>query len=133
MDTDVTFEKFLPSKQERQSVVIPPINSRRALNPTDTTYLVKLEDTTCHETSESSPIVPVESVNSAPLSTTEMQASPLYSQPNLPARLYFSPTLLHDEDDDEEEEAPVKPVKSVLSPWNQNRIGKDEERSSYLY
>ena len=132
MDADVTFEEFIPSKQERQSVVIPPINSRRVFNPTDTTYLVKLEDTTCHETSESSPIVPVASVNSAPLSTTEMQASPLYSQPNLPARLYFSPTLLHDEDDEEEaeEEEPVKPVKSVLSPWNQNRIGKGRERSA---
>ncbi len=55
-------------------------------------------------------VIPIES-----LPTADIEA-PSYSQPKPPARLYFSPTLLLDDD-----EPDLEPIQSVLSTIDQNQ------------
>jgi len=123
-------EHSIPTKQERFSLVIPQIESRQLLPPTDTTYFVKLEETvTQNETNHSScQMAAIPSQSSASLSRSQAAASPVFSQPNPPARLYFSPTLLQEEgedqvdlEDEEEIEVPAPPVTNLLSPIDQNQ------------
>ena len=101
----------IPSKEERFSVIIPLTSARRTLPVVDTTFVVKLEETKTTEANQSNPVevAPIES-----LPTLEAEATSSYSQPKPPARLYFSPTLL--QDDDEPELIPP-----VLSTIDQNR------------
>jgi hypothetical protein len=109
------------NKQERLTVVLPSIKS---LHPVDTTYVVKLEDTTNIEMNESSPIaiIPIAIIpsdHSSHISSREIEQSPMYSQPNLPARLYFSPTILHDEESES--------MKNILSPLDQNQTSQNKQ------
>ncbi|CAF1295782.1 unnamed protein product [Adineta ricciae] len=126
-------ENLIQSKEERFSVM-PPLNSaRRTLPVVDTTFVVKLEDSKSTESNQShqvemeqpeplpvTTIIPIESVAMTTvtpiesISTAEVEASPSYSQPKPPARLYFSPTLLLDDGDSE-------PVQPVLSTIDQNQ------------
>ena len=101
--------------------MIPLTSVRRTLPVVDTTFVVKLEETKTSEVNQSSrtEVPPVES-----LPTMEVDATPSYSQPKLPARLYFSPTLLHDDDDEPEL------IQPVLSTIDQNRSSmKDKSRT----
>lgn len=102
---------MIPSKEERFSVMIPLTSARRTLPVVDTTFVVKLEETRTTEANQSNPteVAPIESIP-----TMEVEATSSYSQPKPPARLYFSPTLL--QDDDEPELLPP-----VLSTIDQNR------------
>jgi hypothetical protein len=126
-EPDLHTINVIVTKNERQSVVIPARTSDRALPSIDATYFVKLEDTVDHDIHSSSSIAIVPSENMAPVATLPAEASPIFSQPNLPARLYFSPTLLHDEDDNEydnDDEHPVKvSIKKVLTQLDENQIG----------
>lgn len=76
--------------------------------------MVKLEESRNIEPTLSGPVevVPIES-----LPTAEAETTSSYSQPNLPARLYFSPTLLQDDED-------VELIPPVLSAVDQNRTSK---------
>jgi len=57
--------------------------------------------------------------SSSYIPSSEIEVSPMYSQPNLPARLYFSPTFLQDEESE--------PIRTVLSPLDQNQTNKHNE------
>jgi len=57
--------------------------------------------------------------SSSYIPSSEIEVSPMYSQPNLPARLYFSPTFLQDEESE--------PIRTVLSPLDQNQTNKNNE------
>lgn len=50
--------------------------------------------------------------------------SSIYSQPNLPAQLYFSPTILQDELSEK--------IRNVHSPLNQNQTSKNKLFHSFL-
>jgi hypothetical protein len=107
-------------------------SARRTLPVIDTTFVVKLEESNNTEPNKSYQveIAPIESIPTteveatpsysqpkAPIEsipTTEVEATPSYSQPKPPARLYFSPTLLQD---DEEPEL----IPPVLSTIDQNQ------------
>ncbi len=147
-------ENLIQSKEERFSVIIPLASARRTLPVIDTTFVVKLEEsknTTANSspqvevvpieslpTAEVVPIeslpaaevVPIESLPAAEvvpiesLPTAEVETTPSYSQPKLPARLYFSPTLL--QDDDEPELIP-----SVLSTIDQNQTSRNKTNFSH--
>jgi hypothetical protein len=99
-------ENFISTKQERLSVVLPPINSNRNLPSVNKTYFVKLEETTNR-------------------SSTDIETSPVYSQPNLPARLYFSPTFLQDEESES--------IRNILSPLDQNQTSKNKDFSHFFH
>ena len=66
-------------------------------------------------------VIPIES-----LPTAEIEA-PSYSQPKPPARLYFSPTLLLDD-----EEPDLEPIKSVLSNIDQNQSSNRKNNFFFL-
>jgi len=70
---------------------------------------------------ESIPITQVEATPIESIPTTEVEATPSYSQPKLPARLYFSPTLLQD---DEEPEI----IQPVLSTIDQNKTNIEKRK-----
>jgi hypothetical protein len=67
-------------------------------------------------------VVPIESVPTAEVETTTS-----YSQPKLPARLYFSPTLLQDD-----EESDLELIQPVLSTINQNQMSNKKTKSFLL-
>lgn len=102
-------ESLMPVKQERISATSNHIDS-----PINKTYVVKLDETTAAETNAT--LRPIET--SSYLLPVGVEASPIYSQPNPPARLCFTPTFLQDEQSE--------PIKSVLSPIDQNQISKSK-------
>lgn len=119
-------------KQERQSVFVASSNLENVQHPSDTTYFVKHEEQTENENDISRPSVSEcnMSENLATITNSQVAASPIFSQPNPPARLYFSPTLLQDEadiDDDEQsstnESRTIGEKQQVLSTLDQNQIG----------
>jgi hypothetical protein len=112
-------DNLIQSKKERFSVIIPLASARRTLHVIDTTFVVKLEESRNTEASQSPQVevVPIESLPTA----AEVEATPSYSQPKLPARLYFSPTLL--QDDDEPELIPP-----VLSTIDQNQTSRKKKQ-----
>ena len=120
MESDsVAQSPAIRTKEERVTVRIPSIEFQFIRPAQDTTYFIKLEDQSTDQPSEME-YIPTE--NSAPLATSQTAASPIFSQPNPPARLYFSPTLLDEEP--VEETPPSKKRKSILSPLDQNQISK---------
>ncbi|CAF2313398.1 unnamed protein product [Rotaria sp. Silwood2] len=96
------------TKQERISINLNPIQYNQISSSINKTYVIKLEETPNTETNE---LLPIETSSHIP--SAEINASPMYSQPNLPARLCFSPTLLQDEESES--------IKNVLSPLDQNQ------------
>ncbi len=95
-------------------MIIPLTSARRTLPVIDTTFVVKLEESRNTESNKSQQVevAPIES-----LPTTEVETTPSYSQPKPPARLYFSPTLLQDDDEPEI-------IQTVLSTIDQNQTSK---------
>ena len=116
--TESDDENRVPAEEQPQSILLPQTKSARVLSSIDTVHALKLEDTTCDEAVPSVSLALVPTDHSPALSTTQVEASPIYSQPNLPARLYFSPTLLLEE----ESEA----IKQILSPVDQNQIRRSQ-------
>jgi len=106
-------QPLIPSKQERMSVLLPVQSTRRTTTINDTTFVVKLEETPTTDSNRSQGIAPIVSVP-----TAEVDITPSYSEPKLPARLYFSPTLLQDDDENINE-----PIQPVLSTIDQNQSG----------
>ena len=94
--------------------MLPLASARRTLPVVDTTFVVKLEDS---RNTEANPSPQVEVIPIESLPTVETETTSSYSQPKLPARLYFSPTLLQD---DEEPEL----IPPVLSTIDQNQTSK---------
>lgn len=83
--------------------------------PNNATYAVTLDETRNIEISESS-----SNENfSQSIPPIQNEASPIYSHPNPPARLYFTPTILQDE--------PTEPIKHVLTSIDQNQTSKHQE------
>ncbi|UJR23177.1 hypothetical protein I4U23_026196 [Adineta vaga] len=131
-------KNLIRSKEERFSVILPLTSARRTLPVVDTTFVVKLEESKSTEPNQSyqaesetepepepesvpiTTIIPIESVAMTTVTpiesvpTTEIETTQSYSQPKLPARLYFSPTLLLDDGDSE-------PIQPVLSTVDQNQ------------
>lgn len=101
--------------------MVPVPSARRTMTINDTTFVVKLEETRTMDTNETqqSEVVPTPVENVAPIRsmpTAEVDITPSYSQPKPPARLYFSPTLLHDDDENINE-----PIQPILSTIDQNQ------------
>jgi hypothetical protein len=129
-----TIENLIQSKEERFSVIVPLTSARRTLPVIDTTFVVKLEESK-NTTANPSPhveIIPIEYLPTAEvipiesLPIAEVETIPSDSQPKPPARLYFSPTLL--QDDDEPELLPP-----VLSAVDQNRTRKKPKKNNFSY
>ncbi|CAF0894183.1 unnamed protein product [Rotaria sordida] len=108
IDHPSSTENLISTKQERMSIVLNPIESIRILPSINATYVIKPEETTNTETNDS---LPMEISSHIP--STEIDVSQIYSQPNPPAQLYFSPTILQDEASES--------IKNVLSPLDQNQ------------
>lgn len=73
--------------------------------------------------------VPTDNVEVLPMEyvpTTDSEIMPSYSQPKPPAKLYFSPTLLHDGEEPEI-------IQPVLSTIDQNQISKFIELNSIFH
>jgi len=106
-------------------------SARRTLQVIDTTFVVKLEESNNISANksyqvavapiESLPTTEVEATPLESLPTTGVEATPSYSQPKPPARLYFSPTLLQDDEDPE-------PIQIVLSTIDQNQTNNEKSR-----
>jgi len=116
-----TTENLIQSKEEQFSIIIPLTSARRTLPVIDTTFVVKLEESRNTEPNKSYQ-VEVPSIESLP--TTEVEATPSYSQPKPPARLYFSPTLLQDDDEPEL-------IQPVLSTIDQNQISNKKSKRTF--
>jgi hypothetical protein len=116
--------------------MIPLTSARRTLPVIDTTFVVKLEESKSTEPNKSYQVevVPIESlpgtevtlIESLPTTTVTPieslptgEATPSYSQPKPPARLYFSPTLLLDDEEPE-------PIQTVLSTVDQNQTSNSK-------
>ena len=100
-DRPLSTENLIPSKEERFSFIIPITSARRTLPVVDTTFVVKHEESRNTEPNKSyhtEEVVPIES-----LPTAEVETTASYSQPKPPARLYFSPTLLQDDEESDSE------------------------------
>ena len=89
-------------------------SARRVLPVIDTAFAIKLEESKTIEPNKASQ-VDVTSMESFP--TTDVETIPSYSSPKLPARLYFSPTLLQDNEEPE-------PIQTVLSTIDQNQTSR---------
>ncbi|CAF3347834.1 unnamed protein product [Rotaria sp. Silwood1] len=108
IDHSSSTENLISTKQERISIVSHSIKSNQILPSINKTYVITSEETTNNEVNR---LLPIQTSSHIP--STEMHASPMYSQPNLPARLCFSPTFIQDE--------PSESIKNVLSPFDQNQ------------
>ncbi|CAF2135446.1 unnamed protein product [Rotaria magnacalcarata] len=97
----------ISTKQEPMSTDLNPVNSNRVLPSINQTYVITLEETANNETNET---LSMETCSHAHL--IDINTSPMYSQPNPPVPLYFSPTILQDEQ--------TESIKSVLSPLDRN-------------
>lgn len=132
---NVSTEALVRSKEEQMSVMLPLTSARRTLTVIDTTFVVKHEQSQATEPDESyqaevevqpaapSPATNIIPIQSAPMTTVtplesvptpEAETTSSYSQPKPPARLYFSPTLLLDDDE-------TGPIQPVLSTVDQNK------------
>ncbi|CAF3614172.1 unnamed protein product [Rotaria socialis] len=125
----ISTQNLIRSKEERFSVIIPLMSARRTLPVIDTTFVVKIEQSTMTEPNdlyhdEVAPndsyhdeVVPIESIP-----TNDVEMAPSYSQPKPPAHLYFSPTFLQDNEE-------LELLQPVLSTIDQNQTNIEKPKN----
>lgn len=130
----VKYEESRNSQQTNKSyqVEVPPIESL----PTTEAEVQPIQSLPTVET-EVRPIkslptteTEVPPIQSIPIS--EVETIPSYSQPKPPARLYFSPTLLQDDDDEAEESEIIQPILSTVDQNQTNKLNPRRFGQTFL-
>lgn len=117
--------------------ILPLSTTRQPLEIVDTTFVVKPDDTIIDDYEANGTYrAPIQHYHSH-LPIPQPDTSLIDSQPNIPARLCFSPTILQDptishednineqsSDDDDDDDNNEERFKTVLIPIDQNQTSK---------